>query len=288
MPSDSLNIANSTGFPLQIAVEDLITRMGGTLGWRVKYVERGWQWKHLGQSGFIDLVLESCDGVCHALLECKRTKNERYVFIPKNGRATETSRAKVWVTHNFEGQLDLGWRDVVIQPPSSVAAFCAVRGHDPGGRNSLLERLGSDLVSAVSAYALGDQQSPRSRNKYVSRCYIPVLVTTATLEVLEFSPSDVSIETGELRDAKTKTVPWVRLRKELLHHGEYFPDKHDAIAGAENERRENTLFVVNSKCLDTFLKQLSSDVDSLLISSRIPWSDPAARKDTGEPPTDNL
>jgi hypothetical protein len=141
------------------------------------------------------------------------------------------------------------------------SSFCVIPRQD--NDNSMLERLASSLVQATECLAQEDDRRVLATSH--GEClYISVIVTNASLVVAEFKPEDVSLESGTLGDSakvKTRDVPFLRFRKQLS----FLKPEDDRKIFENNEYRldyakERTVFVVQAKFLDEFLKQFQVDI----------------------------
>jgi hypothetical protein len=252
---DALKIANDSGFPLQIAVGHQISQSTGTNGgWRVAYAEHAWSNVQDQQSGFIDLVLADKDRSTFLVVECKRVRDSTWVFMHKTGRTNNRRHAKAWITCAInDGLQHFGWDDAPLDPGSPEASFCAVRGQSAGERSTMLERIGGELVSATEAFA-SEQRNFRPQGDSI-RFYFNVIVTTATLKIAAFDPTNISLAGGEIQNASITDVPYLRFRKQLSARGslptvEQYVNHHD-LAYAQ----EQTIFVVHAEALHDFLVQ---------------------------------
>lgn len=245
-----LKVANASGFPLQIAVENMVTETSGTHGWKVRYVEHSWVNPADGRSGFIDLVLRDRWGTSSLVLECKRVRDAAWIFMAANGSDKDRHHCKSWITRHTGSQMKhFGWHDVVVAPASPEACYCTVRGQTDS--SPMLERVASTLISSTEA--LADEERDYHPNHDGVRLYFNVIVTTADLYVCAFDPSSVSINDGSLSAAGFNKVPFVRFRKQLIARGERFTTE-DYTSGTDVvARKENTVFVVQSESLRDFV-----------------------------------
>ena len=104
---------------------------------------------------------------------------------------------------------------------------------------------------------------------------MPLIVTSATLQVCSFIPNVVNISTGELSldDAQFETVPYIRFQKGLetniVSSKVQFGQGQDLRLSEINAEKDRTVFVVNSDSLLGFLKEcnLLPNQDSM----EYPW-----------------
>lgn len=251
----AIGFATDSGFPLQIALQHAVDSNVQKTGWRVRMVEHGWVHPRDRETGgYIDLVLVDHSNRHNFVVECKRQRDAAMVFMHHKGVVSERRHARVFVTDvGPSGVKRNGWHDVQIDPKCAEVTFCAVRGQGPNEKNTLLERVGSELVMATEALA-ATELSFRATDKNTARMYVPVIVTTAELKVAEFGPETVSLQDGELKDAKMHSVPWVRLRKQLgtSEFVAWTPDMFGDTT-TPDELAERTMFVVNAANLLNFL-----------------------------------
>jgi hypothetical protein len=263
---DTLKVANDSGFPLQIALQHLISETTVVHGWRTRYVEHAWINPLDGQSGFIDVVLQDRHCSTFMTIECKRMRESTWVFLHSNGSAMERQHAKSWVTHHINDQVKFfGWDNVQVDPLTPEAIFCAVRGQTANDKRTLIERIGGELISATEALAKEDLDF-RLPNQHIARFYFNVIVTTAELKIAKFSPKNISLEDGTLSIADIQDVPYLRFRKQMslretpLTIEDY---ANDNIGNTIAYERENTIFVVRANALADFLQNFEVSEDTV-------------------------
>jgi hypothetical protein len=253
--TEFLRIANDSGFPLQIAIERAVSESTTENGWSVRYSEHAWSNQLDQQSGFIDLVLQNRYKTTFMVVECKRVRQSSWVFLQPDSRGTSRRHSKAWVSHYSAGaMMHFGWHDVPIDPTSPEATFCAVRGQSSNDRNTLLERIGGELISATESLAFEEKDFRPTIHPSI-RYYFNVIVTTAELKVARFDPSKISLTDGSLAEAEIVDVPFVRFRKQLAMRNialtpEDYKERTDVAY-----RKQNTVFVVRAEALSTFLDE---------------------------------
>jgi hypothetical protein len=84
--------------------------------------------------------------------------------------------------------------------------------------------------------------------------YLPVIVTTAKLQTVSFSPSKIDISRGGITDSTEAPAEYIRFRKNLATH---IDSQNPKIYGLGDINKENdrTVFVVQA---ENFIKFLSS------------------------------
>jgi hypothetical protein len=251
---------NSSGFPLQIAIKNHVNDTHSKHGWRTRYTEHSWRNRDTGESGFIDLVLENKYETQFLVVECKRVKDTSWIFLIEGQLSNPRRHAKCFVLKKSGADIKrFEWLDLTLEPSTPQSQFCVVPGTDNRSQ-SLIERASSELISATEALALEDKSlSLNDRDNL--KIYFNVIVTTAKLQVCRFDPAAISLVDGTINDAEFEEVPYVRFRKQL--NPIYEISKAYAVAGNTDVARakENTVFVVNSEHISSFLKDFEIDGD---------------------------
>ncbi|HDZ28088.1 hypothetical protein LCGC14_0975100 [marine sediment metagenome] len=256
-------LVNSSGFPFQLAVENEIKSISSQTPWSIIAREHPWRNINDKDEGFIDLVIGY--GAVRLVLECKRPRGGLWVFLISDKRQESVKKFRVCWAHCKPNRSDLvGWNDFDILPMSPESEFCVIRGK---GENTkpLLERLGRYVLSSTEALAVEELNLIRSPQIDHLRLLVPVIVTSAELKVCKLSPEEISISNGTITDSEFKTVPWIRFRKSLaVSEVEYsmFNELSEI-----TEKKERSLFVINSSNLSNFLKKW----DFHTPSYSIPW-----------------
>jgi hypothetical protein len=249
----SISLVNTSGFPFQIAVLNYIERTKNSHGWRVFSSETPWQNPNTSSGGYVDLILIDRHETQLMIVECKRVRNARWIFLPTSDKFQRTY-AKCWISY-LEGQKEkLGWYDLTLDPSSPEANFCVIRGQDKDSK-PMLERIASELVEATESIALEEMQLIKLNNiSRFRRFYWPVIITTAQIEVCVFNPdTDIKIENGEVSDAEFNKVPLLRFTKSLSTRlSNNIIPKNFARASEEKKR---TVFVMNVSKLVEILKE---------------------------------
>jgi hypothetical protein len=257
----AVEIANASGFPLQIAVEHQVRN--SRLGWSVYSVEHPWKNDHSGESGFIDLILEKWN--VFLTLECKRVRDSSWIFLlPKDDENRRRRHAVGWVSVEDEAGsghfAHFGWNDLSLSPSSPQSMFCAIRGQEAHTRS--LERVASELVAATEAFAFKHPEvRANARLPEIRRFYFNVIVTTAQLAICEFQPDAVSLKDGTVDVAQTTIVPFVRFAKALSTSTLGIPREATYVDYGQEHR--HTTFVVNAEHLLNFLEDFELDVSAI-------------------------
>jgi hypothetical protein len=261
-----LSIVNASGFVFQLGLAKMIESERQIHGWRVIATEHHWIDSESGTEGYIDIILQK-QGVQMAV-ECKRLRgNAEWVFLITNEQKLRRTRL-LW-TFLSEGKPLAGWSDFHTSPDSYESAFCAVRGRSDKSK-PMLERV-TDLVLS-SAEGLAEQGFQLRELSGSARCYIPVIVTNAKLEVCVFDPQEVDIQDGSISEGEFTTVPVIRFRKGLstrlptVSAEEVCWDIADV-----NKEGERTVFVANASSFTEFLRDF--EIGSPVGRRVAPWND---------------
>ena len=250
-PNPLLKATNKSGFPLQIAVEQLVTKTASSHGWRVRNLEHAWFHPHIKEGGFIDLVLQK--DTSNLVIECKRVREASWLFLRSDGSEKEQNRCKGWASWYARGSMKaFDWYDLKIEPSCVEVMFCTNHGKGAGGAQGMLEPVAANVVSSTEALAM-EERDYRQEKEESRKFYFNVIVTTAELKICCFSPDNISIKKGEIEEADFKLVPYVRFRKQLsLRNLHLTPQDYQTRIDPSN-KKENTVFVVNSESLTEFL-----------------------------------
>lgn len=254
-------LVNQSGFPLQLAIDRLVTENAQESRWSVLYREHGWK-NPDGQSGFADLVLEDSHRTSVLVLECKRVLDADWIFLEPSGKTNETLRTRCWVNNTPDnGKKHSGYFDLRAKPASPESMYCVVVGQDPKAR-PLLERVAAETCAATEAIAL-EEYSHMTARRYGFRMYTPVIVTTARLSVSSVDLSQISLDKGEAASMEHREVPFLRFRKQLSSEFAVEPSDLDWSFSDLSSAREKMAFVVNSQHVEYFLKCWDILSDSL-------------------------
>lgn len=243
------SIANSSGFPLQILVANIAE---SSSKWKVLLEEHPWKSNETGSEGFLDLIL--IKQRLAMVIECKRVRDAKWVFLIPNPEPSQRYHARLWESTYTEGRWNkFGWVDWPADPSSYESQFCAISGQERG-RLTLLERTAAELIEAIETLALQEQGHAPVGFDF-RRLYIPVIVTTAELIISYFEPGSISLNDGCLPpDSVFESVPVVRFRKSLTTK---FASPRGKNISETHERTERTVFIINAEKIQDFLNTWS-------------------------------
>ena len=237
------HLVNSSGFPLQLRIQHEIEKTKNMHGWEVCSIEHPWQNMEAGTQGYVDLVLLDRYGTQFLVLECKRVRDAKWVFLIPSNESKQRKHAKAWVSDIQNEKRRLGWFDLTLSPSSPEAGFCVIRGQDKDSK-PMMERIASDLIDATESIALEAIRYEKPEEPTFLKICSPVIVTTAEIVVCRFDPSDISMENGEICNSQFETVPLVRFRKSLTTR---LPsDLNPNNLADANRAKERTVFIVNA------------------------------------------
>jgi hypothetical protein len=244
-------LLNASGFAFQLAVEAAVKASPGEPNWKVAAREH--PWKTANGQGYIDLVLSAGD--LHLAIECKRSHDATWLFLMPDRKQLSRSHARIAWTDTFPHRPDLaGWGDIQVYPASPESEFCVIRGQGEKDK-PLLERLASLLCESIDG--LATDLIELNKQSESTKVIIPVIVTNAELQLGEFNPKDVDLESGELASAKFSAVQSVRFRKSLAAASlpdDYEPQQLEDLS-SDSER---TVFVVQAKHLAAWLNEFQT------------------------------
>lgn len=257
-----LKQVNASGFPFQIRVQHEVEASYREHGWRMVASEHQWDLQGpSGRGGFIDLVLGKKDYTGHTLymtIECKRSVGGSWVFLqPVDTSVQKNDISAFVVRYESEGEIRRFWVHAMCDPESPMSSFCAVPGQADKA-TPMLERIAGDLLlsmEGLSYEVAGLMQAEDATAHPCSSTYIPVLVTSTTLMVCRFEPTEVGLVSGVLEDNEGgfEPVPFVRFRKSL---STTFPCEELALNLQDaNREGQRTILVVHAPQLIAFLRQ---------------------------------
>jgi hypothetical protein len=245
----SRKIADSSGFPLQILIADIVHKSNK---WRVVLEEHPWVSDVTQSEDFIDIIIQGEDKDFQAMvIECKRVRQTKWVFIIPDYSSKKTNNFRIWESRYADSRWQFfGYFDDHADPESYESKFCAIEGQT-NGRKTLLERTASALVDSVEALAEQEKSLKRSQHHSFSRVYIPVIVTTAELSVAFVDPPSISLKEGSLSpETVCEPVSYIRFRKSLS--GRIVPALHESLEDA-HKATARSVFVVTAEGFAEFL-----------------------------------
>jgi hypothetical protein len=263
--ADLFKLVNDSGFPFQMAVTYQIEQSVRVHRWKVIAEEHPWKHPESNREGFVDQILRhELDNAFRALLECKRLKEGgKWVFLTPPDHPEDSTRLSVfWTAALTPRQTGRGWFDIDFTPKSPESSFCVLLGDND--KRTMFEHIADGLLPATESVGLEEVKlNPPLPDQVVEpRCYLPIVITNASLHTASFDPGELDMKSGRLPAGKCdfKEVPSVRFRKSLgthvtlqtetqINHGQ------EGIAEA-NRLSQRTILVLNSNSLSALLKEL--------------------------------
>jgi hypothetical protein len=248
---DSLReLANAAGYFFQERLCEEVKQTHSQHGWRVAVEEHRWCSGN-GSEGFIDLVLAK--GSFRMVIEAKRTRNARWVFLVSKLTNRSQVRARCLWTRRIAGEpTQASWSDSQVLPSSPEAKFCVIRGQ--GDRDQpMLERLGGILLHSIESLAeeelrLGSP-SPYGGDR---RFYFPLIVTNSQMYACFYDPEKVDLRSGELPEGDFEPISFIRFRKGLST-AMPVPGETASLEEA-NRAKERTIFIVEGARIGEILR----------------------------------
>jgi hypothetical protein len=238
-----VNALLASGFPFQTAITELVR---STPNWTVAREEFPWR-DETGSDRFLDLVVERPDLI--VTIECKKTQKEILTFLLPDGAPHESvNRSRCLYLHQIQDstrRLELFCGDWDFKPKSPESAFCVVSTSDSGKDQRLLEKDAQLLIAGADAFGRYLRPEQKTSLGEPNRAIVPAIVTNAKLFTANYTPSSVSLETGQLPimpGPAISSIEWIRFRK--------------AFSAREPAPGERTVFVIAANSLQKFLEAL--------------------------------
>lgn len=270
--AEPVKIANSSGFPLQIAIAKRIEETESEHGWSVFFTEHYWKTADGEQEGWIDLVLRDRNHTALMVIECKRPAEAIWSAFNDDGTNNPRRLTSALLDRQPAGPHDAlakmyhnpTWADLAVEPVAPEATFCVVKGEGRDKENPLLERISRDVLTATEALSR-QLVNYRPAQQAGFALYFPVIVTTAELQFLTFSPGSISLANGRIAEGKANGVEHFRFRKQLSRKL-FYPDlgkyRNVSLVGLREVMR-HSLLVIRADALVDFLRKFQIDDSSI-------------------------
>lgn len=241
IPTKIIEAVRGSGFPFQTAVRYAIRTHPGK--YRIHASEYPWR-NRKNEDSFLDLVCNNRQLVL--TIECKKTKQEKYIFLLPQGSEASTGDTFDFrcVRLNLEADnktTRVYCEDHELDPRCPAAEFCVV---STNSKERMLERDAAMLISASDAFA-HDKSEWQRINISPPFLIVPVLITNAGIYTVRYLPTEVSLNSGEFEKMpeEQNPVPWIRFSKSF-------------VAGSGRDIGYRSMFVVNASHLNDFLGKL--------------------------------
>lgn len=249
------DFVNESGYPLQIHLEQLLGETREKHRWRVLAREHRWVNAETKDEGYIDLILERPGWDLKFAVECKRILGSWTFLLPMVQPYKTPEVMALSVDHET---FKYSWSKFRIAPESHEALFCVM---ETGGKKDsrTLENLAGELLLSLEYLAIEETELIKSHlegslpQSYADRrIYLPIIVTTADLKSMSFSPLKVGIKDGKITESFIEPVEFIRFRKNLATNISY--EKSNIRTVRElNQENDRTVFVVKAENFIDFL-----------------------------------
>jgi hypothetical protein len=250
--NELLELVNSSGYPLQIGIENAVKQSFQTHKWSIVGREHFWKSPELKREGFIDLVLSRSH--LRLAVECKRILDKDWIFLVFDQNKIQVKNSKLLWTNITPSNSTYEWSDFDLLPDTCESPFC-IMGKEKDRPS--LENLSSDLLMSLENLAK-EEISIMHSNKLESPIkigYIPVVVTTADLHICVFDPGDVNIDDGKvLPTSKFEKVDLIRFRKGLSTANLENLYTISDLKGS-NKANERTVYIIHASKFVDFLNK---------------------------------
>jgi len=243
---------NESGYPLQLYVAEEINNFQAKHGWRVLAQEHRWVNLETKDEGYIDIILEHGMYIIRFVVECKRVSGS-WTFLLPGHNLNSTRRSKL-LHAEYPSPVSFRWEDRYIEPESNEASFCVMEVEGKKD-NRTLEKISGEVLLSLESLAVEDVQllSTAAKSQH-SKLYIPMIVTTANLQVCLFNPKDINPDDGSIKStSEIQQVRFIRFRKNLAGNPIYQSREFDSIKDT-NLENERTVIVVQAKSITDFLQ----------------------------------
>lgn len=251
-------IVNESGYPLQIRIERWIEETGQQHRWRVAAREHRWVNSETGDEGYIDLILEREGRNMRLVVECKRVLGSWTFLVPMLQSVHDEEFKSLLVDYqNFS----FSWRRFSLEPAAPEASFCVM---ETGGKrdNRIIESLAGELLLSMEQLAIQETNLVRPQIEKLNlphqrMLYLPVIVTTATLQTMNFNPSDIGIADGKVTQSTVAEIEFIRFRKNLASTVDY---ERPTMYTLKDLNRENdrSVLIVQAESFIKFLSTLQA------------------------------
>ena len=262
-------IANASGFPFQLAIEDEIKTNINKHNWEVITHEFPWYASEKSAEGYIDLILKKNRN--RMVIECKRLKEGAWIFLNPNKTTDSKQRARLlWSRLEFEEKQNITGEKYItpncfmgysefLSGESPESEFCSIRGSGDDGK-PFLERIAGNLLTSVESLVYEELDLMNRIKKETSIIYIPAIITNAELIICNFEPDKMSLSDALISEADFKTVPMIKFRKSLSTR--LTANSHPQELMEIRENKERTVFIINAKSLTDVLKNINIEKDN--------------------------
>lgn len=255
----TLEIINKTGYPFQLNLKRQIEDTFQKHRCSVEVEEHRWVNSKTNEEGFIDLVLRKEGFNLRLVIECKRLNGTWTFLVPQENPREQNSAISLLVEHS---EINRKWTEIRLRPSSLEASFCVPETSGQSD-NRTLEKIAGKLLLSLE-YLESEEtnifvQTRRSANIQAphTMIYLPIIVTTAQLQAIQFSASNITKNDAKLIADKSKIIPieYIRFTKNLATT---FQSPPNMIHLTElNQAYDRTVFVVQAESFINFLSEFA-------------------------------
>jgi len=258
-------IVNDSGYPLQLHLEEIINKSSREHNWRVLAREHRWVNKETQEDGYIDLILENTKQTVRwrSVIECKRRNGTWTFLLPPSNASDVTERARILKTEIDAKKIY--WVSSSFHPASYESAFCVPEtGGDKDGRT--LEKTSGELLLSVESLA-EEELNLWQRSKAVQptasifnlMVYLPIIITTAKLQVCKFHSLNVSTIDGKISDddIKFEPVDYIRFCKNLNTNIDFEISEKPYTLSDINKANDRCVIIVQAEKIIDFLTYIT-------------------------------
>lgn len=256
-PEGMLESVNCSGFPLQIAVSNLVNHLPKTSPlsgkWHVLYEEHAWHDAETGKGGFIDLVLSHEMSKKILVVECKRMRDNNWIFLGHEENQTSRTSAKTLI-YNYENNI-FCWKNMAHEANSPLCKYSVINAEKDVKRINI-DQIASETILSTQSFAeeyAEEQVYDSCSGAQIFFCSL--IVTTAKLYLCDIDPNEIALSNGEIPSGvEPKPIPFVRYHKQLATMIK--PEYHNQEERLD-KAKERTVFIVNVDGLQAFLERFA-------------------------------
>jgi len=262
-----LKLVNSSGYPFQLHITQLITETESSHGWNVISNEHSWESHSTGKNGFIDIILESSDIKYRnykAVIECKKTENANWIFLTNHRQQNPLKDISCLhgVADNTRKIYIMDYLNLLVNPEAIESNFCVVRNQDDKNQKvTMLEGLCTHLIESMECLLNQDiflaRNNAHGNIESIELFYLPIIVTNANLVICDFDPSNVDPNDGKLKleNVSLRPVNYIKFKKTLTSQVKSYPIPGNNLheLAMFNKTYERTVFIVKSTEIVDFL-----------------------------------
>jgi hypothetical protein len=245
------DIINKSGYPLQLALEYQINLETPKHKFRVLSSEHRWLDKQTNNEGYIDLILEHQSISIRMVIECKRITGNWNFLIPHE-KPNKTNNFKgFFIPINTPDNLnEMKWVPHYMYPESYVSSFCVLETNNQKDDRSL-EKISGDLLESLESIAKEEIPYKCKPVFATELLYLPVIVTTANIQLCFFNPEDISLDDGKITASEIIEQDYVRFEKSLSSNI-VDPNPIEDIRKADKSN-SRTVVIVQANKINNFL-----------------------------------